>query len=105
MLGSVRTVRIAFDRKHLLWFAMHLNDNLGISDFGGKIFGTGDLHFLPFDGIADRNNIAVRLHRDGFEGPLTFEPDLFSNRKKAQAPTQKTAFRSGKYRECVRCFL
>ena len=31
----------------------HLNDNLGIRDFGGKLTSRDDLHLLPYDGIAD----------------------------------------------------
>lgn len=51
----------------------HLNDNLGISDLGGKITWTDDLHLLPFDGIADWKDIASRLNKYHFDGPLTFE--------------------------------
>lgn len=51
----------------------HLNDNLGIKDYDGKIFWHDDLHLLPFDGIADWKSIAARLDAHGFEGPLTFE--------------------------------
>lgn len=53
--------------------ATHINDNLGISDFGGKIFWTDDLHLLPFDGIHDWNDVVDRLNRCGYEGILTFE--------------------------------
>ena len=56
----------------------HLNDNLGIRDFGGKITYIDDLHLLPFDGIADWDNIAARLDRCGFSGPLTFELNVMS---------------------------
>ena len=51
----------------------HLNDNLGIRDFGGTITNVDDLHLLPFDGIADWDDAARRLARCGFDGPLTFE--------------------------------
>ena len=51
----------------------HLNDNLGIRDFGGNITFIDDLHLLPFDGIADWADIASRLNRCGFDGILTFE--------------------------------
>lgn len=51
----------------------HLNDNLGIRDFGGEITWLDDLHLLPFDGIADWADIAARLNRHGYEGILTFE--------------------------------
>lgn len=56
----------------------HLNDNLGIKSFNGDITWTDDLHLLLFDGIADWDNIAARLKRCGFKGPLTFELNLFS---------------------------
>ena len=54
-------------------FATHLNDNLGIRDFEGKITWIDDLHLLPFDGIADWKGIAERLDRAGFDGTMTFE--------------------------------
>lgn len=54
-------------------FGTHLNDNLGIKDFDGEITFRDDLHLLPFDGIADWQNIAARLDRENFQGPLTFE--------------------------------
>lgn len=54
-------------------FGTHLNDNLGIKDFEGAITFHDDLHLLPFDGIADWQDIASRLDREGFQGPLTFE--------------------------------
>lgn len=51
----------------------HLNDNLGIRDYDGRITWRDDLHLLPFDGIADWKNIADRLNRYGYNGYLTFE--------------------------------
>lgn len=51
----------------------HLNDNLGIRDYNGKITFIDDLHLLPFDGIADWQGIVDRLNRHGFSGILTFE--------------------------------
>ena len=51
----------------------HLNDNLGILDHQGKTTFHDDLHFLPFDGIADWQDIAARLDRCGYQGELTFE--------------------------------
>ncbi len=51
----------------------HLEDNLGISDFDGKIFWTDDLHLLPFDGVADWQDIVHRLNRHNYNGELTFE--------------------------------
>ncbi|MBQ8509106.1 MAG: sugar phosphate isomerase/epimerase [Clostridia bacterium] len=53
--------------------ATHINDNLGIRDFGGEITFIDDLHLLPFDGIADWAGIASRLDRHGYEGIMTFE--------------------------------
>ena len=51
----------------------HLEDNLGISDYNGKIFWTDDLHLLPFDGAADWQGIVHRLNRYNYNGELTFE--------------------------------
>lgn len=53
--------------------ATHLNDNLGIKDFGGKITWLDDLHLLPFDGIADWQGIANRLDKWGYNDIMTFE--------------------------------
>lgn len=51
----------------------HINDNLGIKDYGGEITWLDDLHLLPFDGIADWEGIAKRLVREDFCDVLTFE--------------------------------
>lgn len=51
----------------------HINDNLGIRSFDGKITYIDDLHLLPFDGITDWNSVAERLVKCGFDGPLSFE--------------------------------
>lgn len=51
----------------------HLNDNLGISRFDGKIFWTDDLHLLPFDGIADWNYNVLRLQKSRYMPILNFE--------------------------------
>ena len=65
--------------------ATHINDNLGIRDFNGKITYIDDLHLLPFDGIADWDDIAARLDREGFNKIMTFElirtskPNRFDN--------------------------
>ena len=56
----------------------HLNDNLGVKDYDGKITYIDDLHLLPFDGIADWNSIAVKLAECRFDGPLTFELNTIS---------------------------
>lgn len=54
-------------------FCTHLNDNLGIKDRAGEITFHDDLHLLPFDGVADWQDIANRLNRCGYEDCLTFE--------------------------------
>lgn len=75
--------------------ATHLNDNLGISFADGHIFWTDDLHLLPFDGIADWDGIAERLHRENFDGLLTFEltplskPNRHDNDKYAAMPLER----------------
>ena len=56
----------------------HLNDNLGISDFGGKIYWTDDLHLLPFDGIADWDYNAKRLKNSNKLDILNFELNIRS---------------------------
>ena len=49
----------------------HLNDNLGMS--GEKITWLDDLHLLPFDGVADWENIIARLNTAGYRGDVTLE--------------------------------
>ena len=51
----------------------HLNDNLGISRFDGKIFWSDDLHLLPFDGVADWDYNTERLKRSRKLDILNFE--------------------------------
>lgn len=51
----------------------HLNDNLGVRDFGGEITWLDDLHLLPFDGIADWEYNAARLAAAKEVEYLTFE--------------------------------
>ncbi len=53
--------------------ATHLNDNLGVRDYGGKIVAIDDLHLLPFDGIIDWKRNMERLNSCGYNGILTFE--------------------------------
>lgn len=53
--------------------ATHINDNLGVRSFEGKITWLDDLHLLPFDGIKDWEDLAKRIADCGYEGPLTFE--------------------------------
>jgi len=67
-----------FDRDMLALYGnrllcTHLNDNLGVSDYEGRIIWTDDLHLLPFDGIADWKDITARLNRCGYTDFLTFE--------------------------------
>lgn len=54
-------------------FCTHINDNLGIKDYNGKIIDLDDLHLLPFDGIADWQDIVHRLNKYHFNDILTFE--------------------------------
>lgn len=67
--------------------ATHINDNLGIRDFGGRIFWHDDLHLLPFDGIRDWDETARRFREHNYDGILTFElcksskPDRHENDK------------------------
>lgn len=56
----------------------HLNDNLGIKDFDGEITFLDDLHLLPFDGVADWDDIVFRLNKYGFNDMLTFELNTIS---------------------------
>ena len=51
----------------------HLNDNLGPNDFDGERAAEDDMHLLPFDGIADWEDIVSKLNRYGYDGILTFE--------------------------------
>lgn len=63
----------------------HLNDNLGVSDFGGVRTYHDDLHLLPFDGITDWDSVAKRLVAADYTAPLSFElsiqskPNRFDN--------------------------
>ena len=72
----------------------HINDNLGIRDYDGKITYIDDLHLLPFDGITDWNYAAEKLVKCGFDGPLSFElsikskPGRHENDKYASVPIE-----------------
>ncbi len=63
----------------------HLNDNLGVSDFGGVRTWHDDLHLFPFDGITDWNSVAKKLAEAKYTAPLSFElsikskPNRFDN--------------------------
>ena len=56
----------------------HLNDNLGVSRYDGKIFWTDDLHLLPYDGIADWDDNVERLKRAKRLSILNFELNITS---------------------------
>ena len=72
----------------------HINDNLGIRDYEGKITYIDDLHLLPFDGITDWDSVAKRIVGCGFDGPLSFElsinskPNRHENDKYAAMPIE-----------------
>ena len=53
--------------------ATHINDNLGIRDYNGKITWIDDLHLLPFDGIIDWADSVRRMNRCDYQDILTFE--------------------------------
>lgn len=75
--------------------ATHINDNLGVKDFNGRIFWHDDLHLLPFDGIADWDYNAERLAKTGFNDILTFElnnkskPNRHENDKYYKLPIEE----------------
>lgn len=62
----------------------HLNDNLGIRDFDGNITFIDDLHLLPYDGIADWENIVQRLNKYNYNEVLTFELNLNSKPERCE---------------------
>ncbi len=72
----------------------HLNDNLGVRDFSGKITYIDDLHLLPFDGVSNWDSIAEKLAKSGFSGPLNFElntkskPNRHENDKYSAMPIE-----------------
>ena len=57
-------------------FSTHLNDNMGMT--GEKLTWLDDSHMLPFDGVADWENIAKRMNSVGYKGELTFELTRFN---------------------------
>ena len=73
----------------------HINDNLGIRDYEGKITYIDDLHLLPFDGITDWDSVAKRIAASGFDIPLSFElstkskPGRHENDKYAAMPIER----------------
>lgn len=66
-------------------FMTHINDNLGISDFNGKIYWTDDLHLLPYDGVGDWEYNVNRLKNSrkleylNFELNITSKPNRHEN--------------------------
>lgn len=70
----------------------HLNDNLGISDPGGRITYLDDLHLLPYDGVNDWDYNLSRLNKSrplpclNMELLLTSKPGRNENDKYAQMP-------------------
>ena len=73
----------------------HLNDNLGVSRFDGKTYWTGDLHLLPYDGIADWDVLIQRLRKSkkleilNFELNITSKPNRHENDVYAQMPLEQ----------------
>jgi hypothetical protein len=63
-----------------LLIATHINDNLGIKDYDGRITYLDDLHLLPFDGVKDWSDFGRRMKKTGYQGELTFELKI-SNQK------------------------
>ncbi len=75
--------------------ATHINDNVGVSEFDGKIFWTDDLHLLPFDGITNWQSVVDRLNKHGYNDVLTFElntasrPHRHENDKYTKMPIEE----------------
>ena len=61
-------------------FATHINDNLGIKNYGGEITYLDDLHLLPYDGIADWDYNIKRLKKYGCPEFLTLELTISSKK-------------------------
>lgn len=87
--GDVSNVGFTFDSGHELCYnyasdmlgkygkhlvSVHLDDNFGMTNPDEMTF-LDDYHLLPFDGSADWNGIAERLHKCGFNDSLVFELD------------------------------
>lgn len=72
----------------------HINDNLGVRDFEGRVTWLDDLHLMPFDGISDWESVAQRLAKWGMTETLTFElttkskPGRYDNDKYAKMPLE-----------------
>lgn len=80
----------------------HLNDNLGISRFDGKIFWTDDLHLLPFDGIADWDYNAMRLKKSNRLDILNFELNLRSKPNRRENDLYQKMTTEEYYTECYK---
>ena len=63
-------------------YMTHLNDNLGISDFEGKIYYTDDLHLLPYDGVADWDRNVRLLKKSRHMDILNFELKINSQKNR-----------------------
>lgn len=108
-LSDIQSVSFCWDTGHELCYnygkdmialygdklaVTHINDNLGIRDYDGKITYIDDLHLLPFDGITDWKSVAKRIVGCGFDGPLSFElsinskPGRHENDKYASMPIE-----------------
>ena len=61
--------QLALYGEHLL--ITHLNDNEGRT--GPELTSADDCHMMPFDGKVDWENVARRLKKCQFSGPLTYE--------------------------------
>ena len=60
----------------------HLNDNLGIRQYDGKITSRDDLHLLPYDGIADWDYNIELLNKSRPLDILNFEVGINSKRER-----------------------
>lgn len=84
--GEIKNVGYTFDSGHEMCYnfcmdllgkygkylvSTHLNDNVGMT--GKSPDFLDDAHLLPFDGKADWQRIADRLHKCNYNGILTFE--------------------------------
>ncbi|HWQ57847.1 MAG TPA: sugar phosphate isomerase/epimerase family protein [Clostridia bacterium] len=71
-------------------FAVHLNDN----------DGTADQHLIPFDGALDWDDIAARLVRAGYRGPVSVEAEYSASGRYADTSVEEFLART--YRAGVR---
>lgn len=63
----------------------HLNDNLGIRDFEGKMTSRDDLHLLPYDGIADWDEYIALLKTSRSIDVLNFEVGINSKKNRHES--------------------